>query len=685
MQLLSFDLAANTITGTNYSPTLNQSEAGPLFTNVNFNQRFSFYAAGAPIANDEIHDVAPGDATTFDPRGNDVDSDGDVSTDAISFSSLPAGVSYDDQTGLFTYAPDAAFRGNVSFTYTLSDGVHTSNTATVTLRANNAPIATADSAITPESKNVTINVLANDSDDADAITPILASLPQHGAVLADAAGTFTYIPDPKFTGVDTFTYAVSDGKTVTAPVTVSVTVRPNAPVYNYPISETTNAGTRTGSYANLTASDNNVETIKEVISSGADVDQRWRFNVTAGTDLTLGINAWRSFSNPGTGDEYHLQYSTNGSTWSDLTVLTPSGRGSKDVTRTKFEADEPYQLYGLPSTLSGTVYIRATDVNTSGTDIPDTLTVDEIFIRSGVTFPQVNISAADGAETPANNRPVTFTVTRTGSGASIANALSVAYTLGGTATPGDDYAGPSGNVTIPAGQTSATFSITPISDGIVEGPETIIATLTPASSYDLGSSSTATGTIADLDATPPSVPQNLRVTSTTTSSIAFAWDVSTDDTGVTGYNVYRNGSTFLGTVTGTTFTDTGLSANTLYSYTVVARDAAGNVSAASNPLAASTNAAPTLPAPSNLTGTKTSRKVKLTWKDNSTTETGFNIYASQDGIHWMLLDTAAAKSGSGGTQTYTTGNLSSGVWYFKVTAFNTLGESDPSNIFNITV
>lgn len=578
MQLLSFDLVGNKITGTNYSPTLNQSEAGSVFSNVNFAQRFSFYAAGAPISNDDTLDVAPGAVATFDPRGNDVDSDGSAGADAISFSTLPAGVSYDADTGLFTYSPDAAFRGNVSFSYTLNDGVNTSNTATVTLRANNAPVAAADSASTLESKNVTINVKANDTDDnaADnaALTPILASLPAHGAVLADAGGTFTYIPDPKFVGVDTFTYSLSDGKTVTDPVSVTVTVGANPPIYNYPISETTNAGTRTGSYANLGASDGNVESIKEVISSGADVDHRWRFNVAAGTDKTLAINAWRSFSNPGTGDEYHLQYSTNGTTWSDLTVLTPSGRGSKDVTRTHFEANEPYQLYGLPATLSGTVYIRATDVNTSGTETADTLTVDEIFIRSGVLAP---------------------------------------------------------------------------------------------------------------DTTPPSQPQNLHVTATTTSSIALAWTASTDDRGVTGYDVYRNGSTFLGTVSGASFTDSGLTPNTQYSYAVLARDAAGNLSALSSAVNATTAAVVKPPAPSNLTGTKTSRKVKLTWRDNSTTELGFYVYSSRDGINWSRMDTVAARSGSGGTQTYTTGTLATGVWYFKVTAFDGNGESDPSNIFNITV
>ena len=47
--------------------------------------------------------------------------------------------------------------------------------------------------------------------------------------------------------------------------------------------------------------------------------------------------------------------------------------------------------------------------------------------------------------------------------------------------------------------------------------------------------------------------------------------------------------------------------------------------------------------------------------------------------------TVSALSGTGGTASYTTGNLASGKWYFRVTAFTTAGESDPSNIFSITI
>jgi chitodextrinase len=91
------------------------------------------------------------------------------------------------------------------------------------------------------------------------------------------------------------------------------------------------------------------------------------------------------------------------------------------------------------------------------------------------------------------------------------------------------------------------------------------------------------------DTSPPSVPSNVTATGVTSSSASLSWSPSTDNVGVTGYRVYRNGVQ-VGTASGTTFTDTGLSASTQYTYTVAAYDAAGNVSAQSAGVTAKTSA-----------------------------------------------------------------------------------------------
>lgn len=92
------------------------------------------------------------------------------------------------------------------------------------------------------------------------------------------------------------------------------------------------------------------------------------------------------------------------------------------------------------------------------------------------------------------------------------------------------------------------------------------------------------------DTQAPTAPTGLAVSATAADSVSLTWRAATDDTGVTGYDVYRGG-TRTGSVTGTSYTDTGLSAATTYTYTVKAKDAAGNVSAASAAVSATTRTA----------------------------------------------------------------------------------------------
>jgi hypothetical protein len=104
------------------------------------------------------------------------------------------------------------------------------------------------------------------------------------------------------------------------------------------------------------------------------------------------------------------------------------------------------------------------------------------------------------------------------------------------------------------------------------------------SAYGSIGSYAITGTIPSGgggDTQAPTVPAGLAASGTTTTSTVLNWNAATDNVGVTGYDVYR-GSTLVTTVTGTTYTVTGLTAATAYSFSVKAKDAAGNVSAASN-------------------------------------------------------------------------------------------------------
>jgi chitodextrinase len=89
---------------------------------------------------------------------------------------------------------------------------------------------------------------------------------------------------------------------------------------------------------------------------------------------------------------------------------------------------------------------------------------------------------------------------------------------------------------------------------------------------------------------PPSVPTNVHATNVDGNSITLTWNASTDDTAVQNYDVFRDGTLAVPGVPDTTATDSGLTPNTTYSYTVVARDVNGNVSAASTAVSVKTTA-----------------------------------------------------------------------------------------------
>jgi chitodextrinase len=104
---------------------------------------------------------------------------------------------------------------------------------------------------------------------------------------------------------------------------------------------------------------------------------------------------------------------------------------------------------------------------------------------------------------------------------------------------------------------------------------------------------TATTSGCSGDCSPPTAPV-LSATGKTSSTVDLTWTASSDNVAVTGYDVFRNGSLVASPAT-PGFGDTGLTASTAYTYTVKARDAAGNRSAASNAVIVTTDAPPTNP------------------------------------------------------------------------------------------
>jgi chitodextrinase len=163
--------------------------------------------------------------------------------------------------------------------------------------------------------------------------------------------------------------------------------------------------------------------------------------------------------------------------------------------------------------------------------------------------------------------------------------------------------------TAPAGtSTSTTFTSSSLTCGTTYS-FTVQATdaadnISPQSGSVSGSTAPCSG-----DTTPPSTPSGLTVTGATQTSVSLSWNASNDNVGVTGYNIFRSGAS-AGTSTSTTFTSSSLSCGTTYSFTVQARDAAGNVSGQSNSVtgataACSTGSDPVITAAGDICGSST--------------------------------------------------------------------------------
>jgi len=138
-----------------------------------------------------------------------------------------------------------------------------------------------------------------------------------------------------------------------------------------------------------------------------------------------------------------------------------------------------------------------------------------------------------------------------------------------------------------------------------------------------------------VDTTAPSTPANLRVISADTGSVHLAWDPSSDDTGVAGYDLFRDGVPLatVGTVTG--YADSTVAAGTGYRYTIDAFDAAGNLSPRSVEVTVTTPAAkdtspPTVPGAPTASGVSESR-VDLAWSASTDDVAVAQYTISRDG------------------------------------------------------
>jgi VCBS repeat-containing protein len=151
------------------------------------------------------------------------DGDGDIPT-FDSFSHPNNGSIVNNNDGTITYVPDDDYVGSDGFTYAIKDGNDGTAVATISLKIeavdnppdpvnNSDPITSDDQFATGKDTLLAGNVLENDSDpNSDSLTASIVSGPNFGSLNLSEDGSFTYQPNPDFSGIDAFTYKVLDGK-----------------------------------------------------------------------------------------------------------------------------------------------------------------------------------------------------------------------------------------------------------------------------------------------------------------------------------------------------------------------------------------------------------------------------------------------------------------------------------------
>jgi chitodextrinase len=180
---------------------------------------------------------------------------------------------------------------------------------------------------------------------------------------------------------------------------------------------------------------------------------------------------------------------------------------------------------------------------------------------------------------------------------------------------------------------------------------------------DSVSATSATITVnptATPDTTPPSTPGNFSATAAGSSTIQLTWTASTDNVGVTGYEIRRDGVLIASpTGTATTFTDTGRTPGVTYGYSIVARDAAGNTSGTA------TTTGYIEPPPPDTTPPSTPGNFSATAADSSSIQLTWTASIDNVGVtgYEIRRDGVLIATPSGSATSYTDGGRTPGVTY----------------------
>ncbi|WP_221230802.1 putative Ig domain-containing protein [Xanthomonas sp. CFBP 8152] len=273
--------------------------------------------------------------------------------------------------------------------------------------------------------------------------------PAHGTIVISSQSgsgtqTVTYTHNGDSATSDSFPLADEDGDTIT--VNITITPALSASIAVSPSSRNEDSG----------ASFTYTVTLSQTSSSATTVNLSSSGTATSGTDYT--------------GAPASIVVPANATSASF--AVTP-------VADTTVEADETVVI----SVASGSGY---------GIGSPSSATAT--IVNDDFPTASIAVSPSSVAEDGAANLIYTVTLDQAAS-----SAVSVVFSVGGTATSGTDYAAVSSPLVIAAGQTSGTITINPTADATIEPDETVVLTLASGTGYNVGSPNSATGTILNDD------------------------------------------------------------------------------------------------------------------------------------------------------------------------------------------
>ncbi len=339
-----------------------------------------------PVANDDTASATEdGGAVTINVLGNDTDLDGDTLT--VTEATLPEGAEGTvtiNEDGSISFDPGAGYQNlgvgesqQVEITYTISDGQGGTSTATATVTvegSNDGPVASDDSLSGTEDGTITFtaaDLLGNDSDvDGDTLSISAFEQPEHGTIVDNEDGTFTFTPDENWNGETNFTYTVSDGEGGTDTATVSITVDGvnDGPVAN----DDTASATEDGGAVTINVLGNDTDLDGDTLTvTEATLPEGAEGTVTINEDGSISFDPGAGYQNLGVGESQQVEITytiSDGQGGTSTATATVTVEGSNDG---PVASDD-----SLSGTEDGTITFSAADLLGNDSDVDgDTLSI----------------------------------------------------------------------------------------------------------------------------------------------------------------------------------------------------------------------------------------------------------------------------------------------------------------------